>query len=253
MFCAINSSIYNEVEKFSLLFKTAIPFPHVVIDNFLNESVADELLKDFPEISAMHRSNHFLFTNKYESSLWRKISDSFCLLNEELLSNKFQLFTSEIFGDALFMDSNFYGDIHQGVNKSFLDMHTDFNLHPYHKTWQHRLNVIIYLNKNWKQEYAGNLRLRRGLKGDIYEISPLFNRCVIMLLDNTTYHGYNQMILPKDISRKSIVAQFYKEELPNKLPPRRTTTWGPDQTDSFKWFAAKLYNPVTLLKTRIFR
>lgn len=252
MLCAINPSIYSEVEKLSLLFQTAIPFPHVVIDNFLNESVANSLLEDFPSNSVMHRSHHYLFANKYELSAWSKVSDLFSLLKTELVSKDFQTIISKISGENLFMDANFYGDLHQGINGSFLDMHTDFNVHPYHKNWLHRLNLLIYLNKDWKQEYAGNLRLRWGLEGAVNEIPPLFNRCVIMLSDDTTYHGYNKMTLPKDVTRKSILVHFYKEESPNKVPPKKLTTWVPEQTSKIKGGVAKLYNPVASLKRRYF-
>ena len=252
MLCAINPSIYSEVDKLSLLFRTAIPFPHVVIDDFLNEFVADGLLKDFPKVSVMHHSHHYLFAKeKYDLSCWSRVSNLFSDLHTELLSNKFQIFVSKITGENLFMDSNCYGEVHQGLNGSFLDMHTDFNLHPYQKNWLHRINVIIYLNKNWKEEYGGALRLRWGLEGTINEVFPLFNRCVIMLSDDTTYHGYSRMSLPEGVTRKSILTNLYKEELPNRVPPRRTTTWVPDKTSVIKRGTAKLYNPIVLLKKLI--
>lgn len=252
MLCAINPNIYSEVEKLSLLFRTAIPFPHVVIDNFLDESVANGLLKDFPEVSIMHRSHHYLFSNKYELSSWHKISNSFNVVYKELISKKFQLLINKISGENLFVDSKFYGDIHQGVNGSFLDMHTDFNVHPYHINWLHRLNVLIYLNKNWAGGYGGELRLGWGGDGAITEIPPLFNRCVIMLSDDTTYHGYNRMTLPKGVTRKSILTHFYKEESSNRVPHRKLTTWVPSQTSILKSRVAKLYNPVASLKRQIF-
>ena len=132
MLSAINSSIYSEVEELSLLFRTAIPFPHVVIDNFLDESMAECLLKDFPKVSVMHRSHHYLFANKYEMCSWNINSTCFACLHAELLSKEFEVFVKELSGKNLFIDPNSYLDIHQGLNGSFLDMHTDFTLHPYH-------------------------------------------------------------------------------------------------------------------------
>ena len=250
MICAINPSIYSEFQKLSLLFRTAIPFPHVVIDNFLDESVAEGLLKDFPKVSLMHRSHHYLFANKYELCSWNSNATCFGCLQDELLSKQFASFVSKMSGKTLFMDSSCYLDIHQGLNGSFLDMHTDFTLHPYHSNWIHQLNVMIYLNKNWKQEYGGYLRLKGNLNETITEIAPLFNRCVIMLSNDVTYHGYNRMILPKDVTRKSILANFYEEESFN-MTPKKPTTWVPEKT-LFKSRVAKLYNPVAVMKKRFF-
>jgi len=249
--CAINTSIYNEVEKFARLFSTATPFPHVVIDNFLNESVANALINDCPETSSMQRCRHYLFANKHEFSSWDGLSDSFSLLHQELLSEQFQLFVRSVSGEDLFMESKFSGDLHQGTDGGFLNMHTDFNLHPVQDTWVHRLNVMIYLNKNWQQQYGGYLQLRKGLKGATKEISPAFNCCIIMLSDQTTYHGYNRLNLPEGLTRKSLVVHFYKEESPNKIPPRKVTTWASDeQAFLLQGHLTKLYNLLTSLKSR---
>ncbi|SRR5579883_547957 len=250
--CAINQSIYNEVEKFSKLFSTATPFPHIVIDNFLNESVANALVEDCPRTSSMHRCRHYLFANKHELSSWDSLSDAFYSLHQDLLSHEFQLFMRAISGEDVFMDSKFPGDLHQGSDGGFLNMHTDFNLHPVENTWLHRLNVMIYLNKNWQQHYGGYLQLRLGLKGAIQEIAPVFNRCIIMLSDNTTYHGYTKLNLPQGVTRKSIVVNFYKEESSQKVPFRRVTTWAPDEQGFlFQGNLIKLYNSLTSLKTRL--
>lgn len=252
--CVINPDIYKEVETFSRLFATTVPFPHVIIDNFLDESLANALINDFPKNSSMQRSHHFLFTNKHELPFWSSISDSFGLLHQELLSDRFRSFVSAVSGEDVFMDSKFYGDLHQGTDQGFLNMHTDFSLHPVQDNWVHRLNVMIYLNKNWKQEYGGYLRLRAGLNGESKEVSPEFNRCILMLSDDTTYHGYSKLNLPGNVTRKSIVVSFYKEEPTDKVPHRRLTTWdSQEQTFLFKRHVTGFYNSLTSLKNRVSR
>ncbi|MBO3458555.1 2OG-Fe(II) oxygenase [Aetokthonos hydrillicola Thurmond2011] len=252
--CVINPDIYKEVETFSQLFATATPFPHVVIDNFLDESLANALINDFPKNSSMHRSHHYLFTNKHELPFWSSISESFHLLHQELLSNQFRSFVSSVSGEDLFMDSQFYGDLHQGTDQGFLNMHTDFSLHPLRDNWVHRLNVMIYLNKNWQQEYGGYLRLRAGLNGESQDISPAFNRCIFMLSNDTTYHGYSRLNLPENVTRKCIVVNFYKEEPVDKVPPRRLTKWdSQEQGFIFKEQFTELYNSLTSLKNRLLR
>jgi Rps23 Pro-64 3,4-dihydroxylase Tpa1-like proline 4-hydroxylase len=249
---AISTTIYNSVEQLSAQFQMAVPFPHVVIDNFLNSPIADSLYQNFPEISVMHRSHHYLFANKYELSFWGRISDSFELLRQEVSSTLFQKFIHQISDADVFMDTEIYGDVHQGVNGSFLDMHVDFNLHPKRETWVHWLNMIIYLNPDWQEEYGGALQFKHGLEGNIHEIAPLFNRCVIMRSNDLTYHGYSQLKLPPGVTRKSIIAHFYKEEPANRLPANHPTVFVPSQSGMFKSNLAKLYNPLSMLKRRLF-
>lgn len=248
----INPSIFNRVTELSSQFSVAAPFSHVVIDNFLSPPLADCLLADFPEVSMMSRSHHYLFANKYELSSWRKISESFELLYQGLISQEFQKFVSEVAGEDLFMDPMVYGDLHQGVNGSFLDMHVDFNVHPHCETWLHCLNAIVYLNKNWEPSYGGALQLKNDLNGESYEIAPLFNRCAIMRSDDTTYHGYSRLNLPPDITRKSILTHFYKKINSERVPPKRPTVFIPSETSMFKSSLVKLYNPITALKRRFF-
>lgn len=250
--CAINPSIYQEVATFAKLFSTAIPFPHIVIDNFLNESVANVLMNDCPDTSSMQRCQHYLFANKHELSSWNTLSDSFAILHQELLSEQFQSFIKAVSGEDVFMEEEFSGDLHQGADGGFLKMHTDFNLHPLQDTWVHRLNVMIYLNKDWQQQYGGYLQLRKGLTGASKEISPAFNRCIIMQSDDTTYHGYNRLNLPEGVTRKSLVVHFYQEESPTNVPVRTVTTWAPDeQAFPLTGHLTNLYNSLTSLKSRV--
>lgn len=101
------------------------------------------------------------------------------------------------------------GGMHQGGDGSFLDIHADFNKHMTTGKYR-RLNILIYLNKNWKKKYGGDLELwDNKMKRCVKKISPDFNRCVIFATDKVSYHGYRKMRLPKDVTRKSIAAYYY--------------------------------------------
>jgi 2OG-Fe(II) oxygenase superfamily len=252
MFSTINPKIYDDVADLAQAFKLATPFPYVVIDNFLDIAAANNLLKDFPAVSAMHLSHHYLFTNKYELSFWADVSSSYTLLHQDLFSQSFIKFIQEICGEPLFVDADFCGELHQGVDGSFLDMHIDFNLHPFINHWEHRLTIIIYLNKNWRPQYGGQLQLQGALDQPVFEISPLFNRCVIMRSDDTTFHGYQQLNLPQGVTRKSILINLYREESPDKVLIRKPTTWAVNQKSVLKSSLARFYNPIAALKHRLF-
>ena len=48
--------------------------------------------------------------------------------------------------------------MHSIANPGFLKMHADFNWHKKLKLYR-RLNVLIYLNKDWDPEWGGDFRL----------------------------------------------------------------------------------------------
>jgi Rps23 Pro-64 3,4-dihydroxylase Tpa1-like proline 4-hydroxylase len=252
MFKVINTEVCKDREKLSHRFINATPFPHIVIDNFLHESLAEKLLAEFPDISLMHRSNHYLFTQKHELSFWANASELFSQLHQDLLSEEFRLFISQVSNVPVFMDSDFCGELHQGTNGSFLDMHVDFNLHPKQDTWIHDLTLLIYLNKNWQEDYGGQLLLQYQDNAKVYEVAPIFNRCVIMRSDETTVHGYRQLKLPTNVTRKSILVNFYRQAAINQAPARKPTIWATQKVSPLKAGLAMLYNPIATLKHRLF-
>jgi hypothetical protein len=62
---------------------------------------------------------------------------------------------------GLFADPELFGaGLHCIPRKGFLNMHVDFNAHP--KGWHRRVNVLIYLNEEWRDEWNGHLQLGIG-------------------------------------------------------------------------------------------
>ena len=248
----ITPDVYQAAEQWSLLYREARPYPHIVIDNFLVHDLAEKLLRDFPAIAEMYPSRVYLFGNKHELSSMATVSPRYARLYDEFLSDRFRNFISAIGGEALFVDPDFYAcGLNQNGDGGFQDMHTDLNSHPHHETWLHRLNVLLYLNKDWQPEYGGGLRLRHGRTGPVTEISPLFNRCVIVRSDDTSYHGYNPVTLPAGTTRKAVVAFCYKETPLSEMPARKMIDWDPENASLLKRVTARLFNPAVLLKNRL--
>ena len=76
-----------------------------------------------------------------------------------------------------------------------------------------RLNVLIYMNKDWKEAYEGHLELwglsdkKRTL---LAKVAPSFNRCVIFETNEISYHGHPKPLkTPEGINRKSIATSCY--------------------------------------------
>src|SRR6185436_17882303 len=103
----------------------------------------------------------------------------------------------------------FGGGLHQIVPGGFLKVHADFNRHEKLKL-DRRLNVLIYLNRDWKEEYGGHLELwNRDMSRPERRVLPLFNRCVVFSTTDFSYHGHpDPLRCPEGRTRKSI-AMYY--------------------------------------------
>ena len=225
-----NSSIiyYKYMSKFKTNLKNVNyekhPFKHCVIDNFIKDekilkSINDKINNlDLKEANSKFKdpNNKFEF-NKYAFS---KINN----LDEEIFSI-FKFLSSDSFIDDLEKltgieniirnDCELRGaGIHIIKKNGFLELHTDFNMfdHPKYGKLDRRINLLLYMNENWKEEYKGDLLLiDKSNKKVIKKISPIFNRCVIFNTTNKSIHGHpEQLNVPnEDIKRKSIAFYYY--------------------------------------------
>jgi len=248
---------YRVLEKYNIRdFINAKPFEHVVIDNFCDDVKLNNSLKklESPEDSGINRSRDFIFAkNKFEKSDFHLISDEFKELRNELMSEQFSKFLRKITGQEIFIDPEFHGGgLHQGGKDSFLDMHVDFNYHPNNKNWFRNINILLYLNKGWKKEYGGQLKIRDGRENNSkhYLIEPLFNRAVIMFTRDYTFHGYDRISFPNGKYRRSIAAYGYT--LKKQDEKFRTTVWYPENKSSLKVFIGKHMPKLVKLKASIF-
>ena len=186
---------------------------HVVVDNFIKIDSIDKLLEEIPNPvnAGINKSRDYFFAkNKYEKSGFSNYGHFLAELEKDLLSDRFQSLLSFVTGEKVFIDPEFHGGgLHQGGVGSFLNMHADFNYHPFKKNWFRNLNILIYLNPDWKEEYGGQLKLRHKSSGESFEIEPLLNRCVIMFTRDYTLHGYDEIFFPEGTYRRSIAAYAY--------------------------------------------
>src|SRR5262249_3915757 len=163
-------------------YATAQPYPHIVIDGFFDHWILDTILEEFPspkekgwdrhdipeEIKLQTKHERFipLFTRHF---LYALNSASFLKFLEELTG------IERLMGDPQFEG----GGLHQIPAGGKLAIHVDFNKHSYYGL-DRRLNLLVYLNKNWKEEYGGHFELwDRDMKRMAAKVAPLFNRIVI--------------------------------------------------------------------------
>src|SRR5579875_392789 len=140
---------------------TARPFPHIVLDNFFDPALLDQVLAEFPRPNQIRWQK---FDNTEEIKLASNAESAFGPMTRLLLyhlnSLTFLQFLTSITGiENLIPDPSFEGGgMHQIVRGGKLAIHADFNKHRRYGL-DRRLNLLVYLNKNWREEYGGHLEL----------------------------------------------------------------------------------------------
>ena len=230
-------------------FETAEPFPLVILDGFLTEEHVALLLAEFPNIEEMPRSRDYVFADKRELSKLQGRGAGADQLYELLTSPDFGDFLSTVCGEPVFVDDSLFGGgFHLSGPGGYLDMHTDFSVHPEHPTWQRTLNILYYLNEGWTPGLGGELVLRDGPSGPRRSIEPICNRLVIMESNDRTFHGFAP-IPDSGWVRRSIASYAYVDR--NTSPTPRTTNWDPENASFAKRFAARHWNSVVGMKNRL--
>lgn len=239
-------------EELRLQYLTNKPFSHLIIDSFCDKEKLLKLKEQIPELN--NKSRDYMFANnKFEKSNYKELGVLFKEIYDDFRSERFNRFLSHISAKEVFVDpKNHGGGIHQGKKNSFLDMHLDFNYHPLKKNWYRQMNLLLYLNTDWKEEYGGHLKLKDLRSGEEKEIGVPFNRLIIQECGPYTLHGYDMTNFPQGNYRTSIATYAYTKHL-SLIEKPRTTDWFPDDNASgIKKFSAKHYNKAVRIKNKLF-
>src|SRR5215469_1733721 len=138
------------------------PFPHICLKEFLRPEAAESISKEFPAAGteAWTQYKHHN-ENKLGMAKRELFPPQLGAVADELNSPEFVRWLSVLTGiPGLMPDPSLEGGgLHQSGPGGFLNVHTDFSMHHYHKNWQRRVNVIVYLNPGWKEEWGGAIEL----------------------------------------------------------------------------------------------
>jgi hypothetical protein len=192
---------------------TAQPFEHAVFEGLVPEAVLDAVLDEFP---GADRDAWISYESENERKLASDrdtpVGEATAQLLAELNSAAFVDFLEQLTGiTGLVPDPHFDGGgLHQIVPGGHLGVHVDFNRHP-RTGLERRLNVLLYLNRDWKQEYGGALELWRALpKSCERRILPTWGRMVVFSTTERSFHGHPEPLsCPEGMSRKSVALYYY--------------------------------------------
>lgn len=236
-------------------FRDAQPFPLLVIDDFLPVSLAEGLCAEIARHEEFRKSNDYIFAkNKFEDAGIARMGPCATAYRDLLLGDAFRLELTRLTGHEVFVDPDFTGGgLHRGGEGSYLEMHVDFGIHPGRQNWIRELNLLLYLNQGWKPEYGGSLELRHAHTNETRAVEPRFNRLVIMLTKDFTYHGYRPISFPPGTFRTSIAAYAYQEAKSEEdLKGLLTTTrWDPVGGGLLRKAAAVVTPTLVTVKQRL--
>jgi len=234
----INSSI-GDLKAFGTentdAYTHAAPYPNIYFDNFFNPDILHAVLDEFPDMSKkpdlqFNDPNQIKLASKGEGRFGAQTKDFMHYLN----SQPFLEFLTELTGiENLIPDPYFDGGgCHQILPGGMLKLHADFNKHPKTKL-DRRLNILVYLNEDWHEEYGGHFELwDTEMKGCVKKILPLFNRMALFSTTSDSYHGHpNPLTCPPDRARKSLALYYYT----NGRPAHEAPTSEADHNTLFKY------------------
>ena len=128
--------------------------------------------------------------------------------------------------DGLVPDPHFVGGgLHQIQPGGFSKVHADFNWHNRLQLYR-RLNLLLYLNDDWHEDYGGHLELwDRNMERCVQRVLPVANRCVIFSTTSTSYHGHpNPLTCPQGRTRKSMALYYYSSARDEEIQSDAHTT-----------------------------
>jgi Rps23 Pro-64 3,4-dihydroxylase Tpa1-like proline 4-hydroxylase len=201
-------------------YKNNKPFSHIYFDNFLPTEAAEAALRDFPEPKQLAWSEFNSPTERklafdVVEKLPASVRDVLYFLNSRPMLQFLEVLTGieGVIPDPYYVG----GGLHQIKRGGNLEVHADFNWHAKLKL-DRRINVLVYMNKDWKEEYGGHFELwNKDMTQAEQKILPLFNRCAIFSTTSTSYHGHpTPLACPPERTRKSIATYYYSHGRPEE-------------------------------------
>lgn len=196
------------------------PFPHILIKNFLQDHVIEKIYQELPEFNT---DNSWFYNNPIEVKFAKDnlidlhpvVQNVFYALSHPKIVDKIESLTGvkDLEYDPLLHG----GGLHGHPKNGRLLMHLDYEKHPILENKQRRLNIILYLNKDWNKEWNGATELwDKNMENKIKEYNVIFNNALIFQTNEDSWHGVPEKITcPDDVLRKTL-AYYYVSPLINE-------------------------------------
>ncbi len=205
--------------------QASAPFHYVIVDDFLPLDLANAIHDAYPSANRKNWDTKAYIHQKNKLTMRSGFPQAIAEFFEWSGTDSFKRWISKVTGiDDLIHDPELVGGgLHEILRGGFLDVHVDYNFHPVHKTHR-RMNLLVYMNKDWKAEYQGALELwDMKAKRKIENIAPIFNRAVLFETNEISYHGHPLPLrVPEDKTRNSLAMYYYTSDRPEVAAEHNT-------------------------------
>jgi hypothetical protein len=194
-------------------YRGAEPFPHIVIDDFIDKEILRDLLLEWP-VAASDRKYYDRPQErlKYEWQPHELNSPFLHSFLGEMNAEPMVRFIEALTGIRSLIADPYYSGagLHEIKRGGHLGVHADFNIHKGMNAIR-RVNLLIYLNDDWAPEFGGDLELWSKDMSEVrHKVAPRLGRAVIFNTDLDSFHGHpDPLTCPPERSRRSIALYYY--------------------------------------------
>jgi hypothetical protein len=220
-------------------YRDASPFPHIVLDDVLTPAAFKEAVAEFPGVDdpfwkGYLHVNETKYCNVYPDTWAPHLQD----VAKDFCSPRFVAYLEKLTGiENLIPDYTMDGGgLHQTLRGGHLNIHADFTTHHTHENWARRVNILLYLNEEWHDDWGGKLELwDKDMTACQATVTPAGNRMLVFTTGVDTFHGHpDGLTCPEGMARRSLALYYFTEE---QEAVRVSTNYRARPQDGLKRFA----------------
>jgi Rps23 Pro-64 3,4-dihydroxylase Tpa1-like proline 4-hydroxylase len=196
-------------------YRRAQPFPHIALDGLFSDALLDQAVAELPAASARWTTYNTVNESKQVCSDASLFGPTAEIIVHALNSAPFVRFLERLTGiQGLIPDPHLHAAGYMKVSPGgFLGLHYDFATQRELKL-DRRINVLLYLNRDWLSEWGGALELHSNdpvtdPRHKEVAIEPLFNRMAIFNTPNALHGHRKPLTCPKGRARLCLSWYYY--------------------------------------------
>jgi hypothetical protein len=207
----------RDLPTLAAAYRSAAPFPHAVLDDLIPADVLDRLVDEHEAVpddawTPYLHLNERKFANR-DRTTWGPTLQA---VADALTDGPFVHLLEELTGfEDLLPDPALDGaGLHRSLRGGFLNVHADFTAHHTDPTLRRRVNLLLFLNRDWDPAWGGALELwSKDMARCVQSIEPRANRIVVFSTDETAFHGHpERLACPPEVARRSLALYYFRHE-----------------------------------------
>lgn len=229
--------------------KTGIGY--FVVDDLLPQEIAEHLYESFPQTkdAVLKKSLREYKYVAYQMNEYDPILEEAIYAFQQPKVVKLIAEICDL--QDVFPDNNLYaGGLSLMKHNNFLNPHLD-NSHDMQRDKYRVLNILYYVTPDWKLEYGGNLELwPNGVKDKNITVESKFNRLVVMVTHNNSWHSVSKV---KENKTRCCISNYYFSNEPVLNEGFHVTSFRARPNQKVKDFILVVDNKLRMSLRKLFR